>query len=77
MKQILKDFKEEHGYEFTWETYCLECGMDFRCEQYIPDRIIKKMLEKESNDVISEFIDNTEDERFHYCPDCRKELGLD
>ena len=77
MKKALKEFLETEGYEFTWDTQCTECYEDFRCQEFLPDKIIKKMVSDKTDDVVSEFVGNTSDERFHYCPKCRKEMGMD
>jgi len=77
MKQILKDFEEREGYKLTFETYCTECDTDFECQEFIPDRIYKTMLKEGTDDCVYHFIGNTSDERFIYCPKCRKEMGMD
>ena len=77
MKKILKEFAETEGYEFTWETQCMECYEDFKCQDFLPDSIIKKMVENKSDDCIAEFIGDSNDERFMYCPKCRKDKGMD
>ena len=77
MKKSLQDFLESEGYEFTWETQCLECYEDFRCEEFIPDAIIKKMLKEKDDGCVSEFVNNSSDNKFMHCPKCRKKLEED
>ena len=74
---MLKEFKEQEGYDFKWETQCMECYEEFECQEFLPDRVLKKMLEEKTDDVVAEFVANTSDEKFMYCPKCRKEMGMD
>jgi len=75
--RALQEFLESEGYEFTWETQCMECGEDFRCEKYLPAKIIRKVLEDKHDDCVHEFIGDSSNSKFMHCPKCRKELGED
>lgn len=68
---------EELGQDFTWENTCEECFKEFECSKFIPKKIINKMIKENNDDVVHEYMGETDNNKVRICPSCRKSSGID